>query len=178
MPSRGPGGQRWPAAAALGLIIAASAAMIPRNYMLPKQDYTGARDYVEQRLGPDETAVAIGLAGDVFEIYYAPQWQCATTGRELEAAISRHRRVWLVYTMPIHVRAYRPDIWEVVQREFGPAKVFPGTLAGGEVFVCKTRPDGSARSATPDRARDRQHTGPDRLTRNTLEEEACQPHDN
>ena len=115
--------------------------------MLPKQNYTGARDYVEQGLGPSETAVAIGLAGKVFESYYAPEWKCVKTGEELEAVICSYQRVWLVYTMPIHVRAYHPDIWAVIQREFGNAEVFPGTLAGGEVFVCKTRLDSSAQSS-------------------------------
>jgi hypothetical protein len=120
--------------------------MIPKNYALPKQNYTAARDYVEQRLGPSETAVAIGLAGTVFESYYAPDWKCAKTAKQLEMALHRYRRIWLVYTMPIHVRAYHPDIWTLIQREFENERVFPGTLAGGEVFVCKTKRSLSALS--------------------------------
>jgi len=177
LPSCGPRTERWWALAALGLVLGTSTAMIPRNYMLPKQDYTGARDYVEQRLGPSETAVAVGLAGNVFESYYAPEWKCAKTREELEAAIQSYRQVWLVYTMPIHVRAYHPDIWAVVQREFKNVKVFPGTLAGGEVFVCKTQPTSSTRSAPAERTGDRHETPLQSLTRNTLEEQTCQNHD-
>ncbi|MHC4596401.1 MAG: hypothetical protein ACYS19_15850, partial [Planctomycetota bacterium] len=147
MPSCGPRAELWWALGALGLILGTSTAMVPRNYRLPKQNYTGARDYVEQRLGPSETAVAIGLAGKVFESYYAPEWKCVKTGEELEAVICSYQQVWLVYTMPIHVRAYHPDIWAVIQREFGNAEVFPGTLAGGEVFVCKTRLGSSTQSS-------------------------------
>jgi hypothetical protein len=138
LPWAGPRLERWWAAAALGLVLGISIAMVPRNYRLPKQDYSGARDYVERRLGPSETALAIGLAGDLFASYYAPDWHCAKTGEELEAALRDYRRVWLVYTMPIHVRTYHPDMWAVVEREFENTEVFPGTLAGGEVFVCRT----------------------------------------
>ncbi len=145
--------------------------------MLPKQDYIGARDYVEQQLGPSETAVAIGLAGNVFESYYAPEWKCAKKGEELEAAIRSYRRVWLVYTMSIHVRAYHPGTWADVQQEFGNAKVFLGTLAGGEVFVCKTQPASSAQSAPAELTGDRHETPLHGLTRNTLKEEAYQNHD-
>ena len=147
MPHGRPRAELWWTLGAFGLILGTSSAMIPRNYRLPKQDYTGARDYVEQRLEASEAAVAIGLAGKVFESYYAPDWKCAKTGEELEATIRSHHRVWLVYTMPIHVRTYHPDIWTVIQREFGNTEAFPGTLAGGEVFVCKTEPDSSAPSA-------------------------------
>jgi hypothetical protein len=137
--------RRW-AVMVLGLVLAVSSVMIPKNYKLPKQDYRGARNYVERRIGPSERAVAIGLAGDLFACYYAPDWYCAKTGAELKAAMRDSRRVWLVYTMPIHVRAYHPDIWAIVQREFETAEVFPGTLSGGELFVCKSQPVASDRS--------------------------------
>jgi len=132
---------------ALGLALGVSSTMISRNYRLPKQDYTGARDYVEQRLKPSEAVVSVGMAGKVFKSYYAPQWKCAETGEELEATIRNHDRVWLIYTMPILVRTYHPDIWAVIQREFANAVVLPGTLAGGEVFVCKTNPGSSSLSS-------------------------------
>jgi uncharacterized membrane protein len=144
MPSVGPRAELSWTLVALGLVLGTSTAMIPKNYRLPKQDYTGARDYVEQRLGSSETVVAIGLAGKVYESYYAPEWKCPKTGEELEAAIRSFRGTWLVYTMPIHVRAYHPDIWNIIQREFGNVEIFPGTLAGGEVFVCKTESGSSA----------------------------------
>jgi hypothetical protein len=146
MPAAGPRAELCCFVTPLVVILVTSAAMIPKNYALPKQNYTAARDYVEQRLGPSETAVAIGLAGTVFESYYAPDWKCAKTAKQLEMALHRYRRIWLVYTMPIHVRAYHPDIWTLIQREFENERVFPGTLAGGEVFVCKTKRSLSALS--------------------------------
>ena len=119
------------------LIIAASAATLPRNYRLPKQDFTGARDYVERNRQPGDAVVAVGLAGMDYGRYFAPHWSVAESQSELEAIRQGHSKVWLVYTLPIQVKAYRPDIWQVIEREFEVVKIFPGTLGGGEVYVCR-----------------------------------------
>ena len=139
LPSGGPRMARWSAVTAFAALLGMSVAMIPRNYSLPKQDYTGARDYVEQQRGQAEIAVAVGLAGMVYERHYAPHWTHVESSEELEAVIRDHRRVWLVYTMPIHVRTYHPDIWAVSNREFETVKVFPGTLGDGTGFVCSAQ---------------------------------------
>src|SRR5262249_13642040 len=44
------------------LIIVAAGMTVPRYYALPKQDFTGARDYVERYRTPQEEVVAVGLA--------------------------------------------------------------------------------------------------------------------
>jgi hypothetical protein len=54
----------------------------------------------------------------------------------LEAIRQAHATVWLGYTLPIEVKAYRPDIWRIVERDFEIVKIFPGTLGDGEVYVC------------------------------------------
>ena len=122
------------------LIIAASVATLPRNYRLPKQDFTGARDFVEQHRQPGAAVVAVGLAGMDYGRYFAPHWSVAETQTELEAIRRAHAAVWLVYTLPIEVKAYRPDIWRIIERDFEIVKVFPGTLGGGEVYVCVNNP--------------------------------------
>jgi hypothetical protein len=42
--------------------------------------------------------------------------------------------------LPVEVKAYRPGIWQIVEKEFEVVKIFPGTLGGGEVYVCRQRP--------------------------------------
>ncbi len=128
---------------ALAMILA-SALSLPRGYALPKQDFVGARDYVEHARDPDDAVVAVGLAGVAFRRYFAPQWTVAQTGAELDAVRQAHRRVWLVYTLPIELKAYRPDIWTMIQNDFDVVRTFPGTLGGGEVNVCRER-DGRSR---------------------------------
>jgi mannosyltransferase len=119
-----------------GLLVLASTATVPRCYALPKQDFSGARDYVETHRGPDEPVVAVGLAGIVYGRYFAPQWLIAQTGEELKAARRDHSSIWLVYTLPIEVKAYRPELWNAIESDFKTVKVFPGTLGSGEVYVC------------------------------------------
>lgn len=119
------------------LIICASAATLPRNYMRPKQDFTGAREFVERNRQPGDTVVTVGLAAMDYGRYYAPKWSIADEGKQLDAIGKSHQNIWLVYTLPVQLKAYHPEIWEIVDRDFEIIKVFPGTLGGGEVFVCK-----------------------------------------
>lgn len=140
--SRTPGGARVATTAGLtltGLMIAASALSLPRVYALPKQDFTGARDFVESVRHADDGVVAVGLAGLAYRRYFAPQWLLADTPEQLEDIRRSHSSVWLVYTIPVELKAYRPEIWRVVDRDFETVKVFPGTLGGGEVHVCREK---------------------------------------
>jgi hypothetical protein len=128
-------------------MILASAVTVPRNYAYPKQDYTGARDYVESHRGPNDVVVAVGLAGVAYERYYAPAWSVAQTEAELELVRRGGGNTWLVYTLPVEVKAYRPGVWQTIQSDFTIVKVFPGTLGGGEVVVCRQRPKNSSQTA-------------------------------
>ncbi len=119
------------------LLVVASAATLPRAYSLPKQDFAGARDYVESRRRPGEPVAAVGLAGRAYREYFAPRWSAPQTQAELEAMRRGAPGMWLVYTLPIEVRAYHPEIWRAIQSDFSVVRVFPGTLNGGEVYVCR-----------------------------------------
>jgi hypothetical protein len=123
------------------LLLVASAITVPRNYAHPKQDYSGARDYVESQREPGDVVVAVGLAGVAYKGYFAPNWAVAQTESELDSVRSGNKNVWLIYTIPVEVKAYRRDIWETIQTKFTVVKVFPGTLGGGEVVVCRQLPD-------------------------------------
>ncbi|HEY7333267.1 MAG TPA: glycosyltransferase family 39 protein [Bryobacteraceae bacterium] len=118
-----------------GLFILASLSTVPRAYALPKQDFTGARDYVERQPGADGRVVVVGLAVHAYSEYYAPQWPSAETADQLKALHPE----FLVYTLPIELKAAHPDIWQAVQSDFETVKIFPGTLGGGEVYVCRER---------------------------------------
>lgn len=125
--------------ALVSLLIIASLVTIPRNYALPKQDFSGARDYVESQRLPGENVVAVGLADVMYPKYFAPGWAAVKTGDELEMIDRSDQKIWLVYTIPIEIKAFRPDLWTVIQRDYDVVKVFPGTLNGGEIYVCRKR---------------------------------------
>ena len=63
-------------------MILASAATVPRCYALPKQDFAGARDFVEHARGAAEPVVAVGLAGRAYHEYFAPKWSAPATKPE------------------------------------------------------------------------------------------------
>jgi mannosyltransferase len=130
--------------------VAVSASTLPRSY-LPKQDFSGARQFVEQARQPDDEVVVVGLAGFAYRRYYAPQWPFVERRADLEAIQDRHQGVWLVYTLPVHLKAWVPEIWEMVQRDYDVVRVFPGTLGGGDIVVCRWR--GKPRGVQPGGAR-------------------------
>jgi mannosyltransferase len=128
---------------AAGVILAASALTIPRCYALPKQDFTGAREYVERYRTSGDEVVVVGLARHAYGRYYAPHWTVVDTPEELLKAQTRARRVLLVFTLPIELKAFHPDLWRVVEKEFEQVAVFPGTLGGGEIFLSRNHPRSS-----------------------------------
>lgn len=119
------------------VMIAASLATVPKVYTLPKQDYSGARTFVERERSQGDGVVAVSLAGVVYGRYLTPPWPVASTGSELEKLENSSGSEWLVYTLPIEIRAFKPELWKVIERDYSVVKVFPGTLNGGEVFVCR-----------------------------------------
>ena len=122
-----------------GLMILASAITVPRCYALPKQDFTGARAWVEQQRKPGDAVVVVGLAEHAYAPYYAPSWSVARTPGELNAIHPGGGRTFLVYTLPIELRAFHPELWQAVDSRFTVERVFWGTLGGGEVYVCRER---------------------------------------
>jgi len=121
-------------------ICAVSAASLPRVYRLPKQDYTGARDYVLERLEPGDRVVGIHMAGKVYDLLYAPEWaeaeQAADVQAWLDATTAGH--VWVLYTLPGYLRSARPELMDLFQQRFEPMKTFWGTLGDGQIVVLRS----------------------------------------
>ena len=120
-------------------MILVSAVMVPRNYAMPKQDFAGARSFVEQQAGSNDHIVAVGLAGDMYSKYYAPTWQSTDSVANVEQLQTEYRRVWLVYTLAPQIKAFHPELWKKISQDFETVMTFPGTLNGGDVFVCRSR---------------------------------------
>lgn len=124
------------------LMITASVLTVPRNYALPKQNFSGARNYVESHRLPNDRIVAVRIAGDMYGNYFAPDWSVAKTASELENIEQGSEKLWLVYTLAFEIKAFRPEMWQMIEKDYEIVEVFPGTLNGGEVFVCRRRNTG------------------------------------
>ncbi len=129
------GPRLWPAAAAILLI--ASAWDLRRVYAHPKQDFTSARDLVESLRRPSDCMVAVG-EGAYALAYYAPHWTIAPHVRNL--AVARcPGAAYVVYTLPRRLRAMRPGLFADLEANYSLIRVFPGTLADGDVYVRRSR---------------------------------------
>ncbi len=117
----------------VGLLILANTLSLGKLYGHPKQDYEGAMRYVEARRAIGEAIVTAGVAIRPYREYYGKSWESVCTPQDLQRLRLASSRVWIVYTAP----DYMPrELLAWIRRECGPAKVFPGTLSGGEVIVC------------------------------------------
>ncbi len=115
-------------------LIAVSAVSVPLAYA-PKQDFTGALDYVRQHATDDDAVVTAGVAETTYKLFYKVDWPVTETVAELESIRSVHRRTWFVYTMPLHMKSAYPELWTSLENEFTIMQSFHGTLGEGTIFV-------------------------------------------
>ena len=123
-----------------GMIIIVSALSLYHNYRYPKQDYLGALDYVEKNCNKDDIIITVGHTSYPYKNYYAPHLKSVETMDEMRQTISQNRPIWLIYSFPDHMEAFYPGMLAVIQEEFTLMREFPGTLGGGTLFVCKSKP--------------------------------------
>jgi len=117
------------------LLVAVSALTLPGLYRHPKQDFTGARDFVRGQLAPGDTVVGLHVTGRVYNQYYAPGWPEVSSVQELQRHQSARGNTWVLYTLPNYIRAVMPDLFRVVEEQYELVKVFPGTLGDGDIIV-------------------------------------------
>jgi len=117
-------------------VIVISAASVGSAYA-PKQDYRGARVFVEENRAPGDAVVTVGLATFPFKSFYKTGWDDAKSLTDLDTIRAHARATWVLYTMPLHLRSYYPEIMASIESDFEPVKQFYGTLGGGTVFVCR-----------------------------------------
>jgi mannosyltransferase len=120
-----------------------------RTVYEPKQDYLGAIGFVESHARTGDAIVAAGDLSTPFQRYYGRPWPTLQTGAQLEAVLDEGRVTWIVYSMPINLRAIYPDIWETMQSRFQTVRVFSGTLGGGDIYVSRSVAGDAIRSAAP-----------------------------
>ena len=136
----GVGGQRGgkAAMAMLALVLVFNAATVSRAWQ-PKQDYQGAREYVERTKAAGDAVVTIDMTKYAYQQYIAPKFLGVDNDAELAEVERSHPRTWLLYTFPTRLAAVQPGIWSRLQREYTTAAEFPGTVSGGTIVV-KVRP--------------------------------------
>ena len=119
--------------------ICASFVLLPKNYLHPKQDFVGARNFVEANRARDSAVATFGLARRPFREYYAPQWRRIGSLEALRSLRRAHGEVWVVYAFPGVDEERYPDIVKYVSARFEKVRRLPGTLGDGNVLVFRSR---------------------------------------
>ena len=91
--------------AMLVLMLLASAVPLRAEYLHPKQDYLSAMRFVEGQQRPEERVVTVGVVTTAFQRYYGRPWPLLETRTQLDARLTQDRGTWLIYAMPIYIRA-------------------------------------------------------------------------
>lgn len=127
-----------PVARALaGLVLAASAATVPRAWG-PKQDYEGAARFVDAARSPNDAVAVVDLTVYPYTRYLGRDFPVLTGLDSLIALEERHSRTWVLYTFPIRLAAVQPEIWQRLTSAYDTAAVFPGTVGDGAVVVMRS----------------------------------------
>jgi mannosyltransferase len=122
--------------AVVSLLILASATTVPTAWR-PKQDYLGARGFIEAQRGPGDAIVTVGLATFPYSKFYRTGWEAAGSVEALNAIRARAKRTWILYTIPLQLQGQHPKLMAAVRNDFTLIKEFGGTLNGGIIYVCR-----------------------------------------
>jgi hypothetical protein len=117
----------------LAIVAVASLWSLGFNYRYPKQDFTGARQYVDAARRDGDGVGTAGLAIYPFEHYDRRSWTPLETRDDFDALTNGRARAWVVYSFPEYMD---PQLVTAIRERCRTPKVFPGTLGGGDVVVC------------------------------------------
>ena len=110
------------------ILIAISTAGIRKAY-LPKQDFEGARNFVEQNIAPDDVIATVGRISFVYQDFYHLPYKTINTPQDLKTA------TWVLYIFPDDVRTLYPQVLTKLESDFDLIRTFDGTLNGGTIYI-------------------------------------------
>ncbi|MCI0398183.1 MAG: glycosyltransferase family 39 protein [Chloroflexi bacterium] len=131
--------RQYGGAALLGLLVVASLLSLIPYYRVPKQNYTGALAYVEERREPGDVVAAVGLAISSYRVLYAPNLAFPETAEELAALRGPDHATWVIYTFQRDMRIRYNDLYNAIERDFTLEAAFPGTVGDGTVWVVRSK---------------------------------------
>jgi len=111
---------------------------LPGLYRYPKQDFTGARDFVLEHMEAGDRVLGLRIAGRVYNKYYAREWPVVENVQELNQYRSKDGNTWVLYTFPRYFNADRPELARALDLDYEIVRIFPGTLGDGNIIVAKS----------------------------------------
>lgn len=134
----------WISRMGIAAMVVVSIGLLVPNYLHPKQDFIGARDFVHDYAKPGDSVAAVGLAGYAYKYYYAPDFTVVETGADLaKLRTTTKGHVWVIVAFPNQTMSARPDVKAEINKYYTDMDNFPGTLGDGAIwtFITKDNPD-------------------------------------
>ena len=128
---------RHAASCLIGAMIAASVASLVLLYKFPKQDYSGALAWTRNRAGQHDAICGAGMAGAVYQIYYAPEMRVARTPEDLHRIEQTASSVWVLHSFPRDMRLRFAELYDYLEKNYELVSRHPGTLNDGEIYVLR-----------------------------------------
>jgi 4-amino-4-deoxy-L-arabinose transferase-like glycosyltransferase len=126
-------GERALAGAGAVALIAGSMLILPRAYG-PKQDFEGAKAFVDQVRQPGQAVMTAGLTDLPYQRWLRSDYVAVDSVEALDRALDG-RSGYLLHTLPTFVESRMPDLAEAIATRGREVKRFPGSVGGGDVVV-------------------------------------------
>jgi mannosyltransferase len=134
-------------AAVILILTAASLVPMRRYYATAKQPFRASLAYLQSERRPGDMVVAVYLSDTGYQ-YYGSDFGLDETNtayvRSQEAfdrVLAEHPRdkLWIVTSLHRILAIAYPDLVRELRAEWNPVRVFPATIAGGEITVWRPR---------------------------------------
>jgi hypothetical protein len=106
------------------------------NYRYPKQDFAGAIAFVEANRSADEDVLLVGAVRGPVHLYYEREWPVVASPAGIDS-IAGAGGYWLMYTFPRYIAFESPALMQNIEDTCAEREVFPGTVGGGDIVVCR-----------------------------------------
>jgi hypothetical protein len=124
-------------------LLALSAAGLPRNYQVPKQDFDAAVARMTHEESRGARIVAAGPACLPLDEYYGKPWACIRREDEWAGLAAAPQPVLLLYTLLDYVED--PGLQQQLRTTCPVVARFEATLRGGDLVICRPGAGASSR---------------------------------
>ncbi len=121
---------------------------LPRAWLVPKQDYAAARDWVRAQAEPNDAVLTVGLATFPYADYYGGGFTPVDTVEGYEHAAARKQDVWVLSTFEIYVASRHPELYALLAERRGGSPA-SGAASRAATSSCCARIAERAHDAPP-----------------------------
>lgn len=108
-------------------------------YRYPKQDYNGALASVRRHTQAGDSFAGAGMAGGVYQMYYAPEITPIRTVDQLKQLEATSNRVWVIFSFTRDMRLRFSPLYDYLEAHYETVSRHPGTLDDGTLYVVRRR---------------------------------------